>query len=67
MLEVFRSATDVDPAKVWRAVKVCATSLPVMVKSKSGTVTARLAAGEAVNVEVKLVEPPLNAIAIIFP
>ncbi len=48
-------------------VNVCVRSLPVIVKSESGTVTARLAAGEAVKVEVKLVEPPLKAIAMFFP
>ena len=48
-------------------VNVCVKAFPVIVKSESGTVTVRLAAGDAVIVDVKLVEPPLNAIAMFFP
>lgn len=48
-------------------VSVCVSSLPVIVKSESGTVTVLFATGEAVSVDVKLVEPPLSAIAMFFP
>jgi hypothetical protein len=37
------------------------------VKSASGTVTALLAAGEADIVDVNEVDPPLSAIAMLFP
>ena len=49
------------------AVKVCAASDPATVKVASGTVTVRLADGEADIVDVKLVDPPLIAIAIVIP
>ena len=42
-------------------------SVPASVNETSGTVIARLAVGEAVNVDVNDVEPPLTAIAIINP
>jgi hypothetical protein len=48
------------------AEKVCAASEAASVKVASGTVTVRLADGEADIVDVKLVDPPLIAIAIIY-
>jgi hypothetical protein len=47
-------------------VKVCAASAAASVKLASGTVTVRLAVGEADIVDVKLVDPPLIAIAIVY-
>jgi len=48
------------------AEKVCAASEAASVKVASGTVTVRLADGEADIVDVKLVDPPLIAIAIML-
>ena len=38
-----------------------------MVKVESGTVTVRFELGDAVSVDVKLVEPPSSAIAMLSP
>jgi hypothetical protein len=48
------------------AEKVCAAFEAAIVNVASGTVTVRLADGEAAIVDTKLVEPPLIAIAIIY-
>jgi hypothetical protein len=52
--------------KLCAAVKVCAASEAAIVKVASGTVTVRLADGEAEIVDTKLVDPPLIAIAIVY-
>jgi hypothetical protein len=46
--------------------KVCAALAAAIVKLASGTVTVRLADGEAEIVDTKLVDPPSIAIAIVY-